>query len=158
MKALNDLESYITTEGPFDGLLGYSHGAQLAASLLLSSTGHHSSAVSSLKCAIFMSSGTAYKLALHSGGDTGINDVPLQGADPQKMKARIDLPTANVWGRNDMQYSADSEAVSRLCREDRRSVYIHSHGHEVPGMRAGSELFGIVRAMRRTIDTALWLQ
>ena len=56
-KALEDLEAFIVTEGPFDGVLAYSHGAQRAASIMIRMH-RETPSRQPFKCAIFLSGGT----------------------------------------------------------------------------------------------------
>lgn len=147
-KALDDLSAYLTTEGPFDGILAYSHGAQLAASFFLQ-PGAQRIVPASMRCLVFLSGGIPYGLA---------PDASVQHLQPGAGSSRIELPVANIWGRHDALYPGASEALSRFCRPDSSTVFVHEGGHNVPGTNAEKDLLGCVRAVRRTIDLALWAQ
>lgn len=57
----------------------------------------------------------------------------------------IDLPTVHVYGNKDPRYSAGVQ-LSGLCAEDKRRVFDHRGGHEIPRTEAVSrEIAGLVR-------------
>ena len=59
---------------------------------------------------------------------------------------RIDIPTAHVYGRNDVDVGK-SEQLVELCEEGKRVVFVHGGGHDVPRTREVSQ--GIARAVER---------
>ena len=149
-KALDDLETFITTEGPFHGVLAYSHGAQLAASLM-ARMHRETPSRQPFKCAVFLSGGIPYATSKFPDGK-------LRHLDPAKDGVVIEIPTANIWGSNDALYPGTSEILSELCRSEWNATFRHEEGHGIPGAKARVALIGSVRAIRRTVDRALSIQ
>ena len=146
-KALDDLEAFIARDGPFDGVLAYSHGAQLTAAMLgrLRSRDPFAQPFS---CAVFISGGIPYEFAC--------DDVKeLRYVDPVRSGVLVHIPTANIWGKNDVSYPGTSEVLSKLCRPEWNTTFVHTGGHNIPSSKAKSDLIGSVKAIRRTIDRAL---
>ena len=160
-KALDDLENYLSNEGPFDGVLAYSHGAQLAAGLLARSHGRNSHE-QPFKCAVFLSGGVPYHFSnektVGRQDVNGRSDVHLVYMDPLEVGELVQIPTANIWGRNDLLYPGKSETLSRMCRRDLNSEFVHDGGHDIPSAKAKEDLFGCVRTVRRAVDCALTMQ
>ncbi|KAL9609134.1 MAG: hypothetical protein Q9167_006078 [Letrouitia subvulpina] len=149
--ALSQLCTYISIEGPFDGVIGFSQGASLAATFLIQQSQDHPLAPLPFKCAIFLSGGKPLDpKALERG------EIVL--IDPTKTGPLLHLPTANIWGRNDMLWPGSCETLCSLCDESMRSASIHDEGHDVPGAKDKEAVQGAVRAIRRTIDKALMAQ
>lgn len=150
-KALNDLDAYIATEGPFDAVLAFSQGAALAATLIVRKFNEdprrqHVDPV--FKCAVFLSGGVPCDPAALLHDEVRILDV---GSDGEV----IPVPTAHIWGLNDLPWPPK---LSELCVTQGRTVFIHDGGHEVPGSRSKEAVTGTVHAIRRTIDKALYKQ
>ncbi|PLB55085.1 hypothetical protein P170DRAFT_32214 [Aspergillus steynii IBT 23096] len=139
--ALHHLAEFLEHEGPFDGILAFSQGAQVAAALLARLQAHYP-----VRCAIFLSAATPDGAPILGPptNDAGV-EVPLQ------------LPTAHVWGEAD-RHSDTSRMLSTLCRPEWCSPFVHSGGHAVPGGRERGSLKGAVNAIRRTVDFAEGLQ
>jgi predicted esterase len=146
--ALDQLEAYLVSEGPFDCVVGYSQGASLAATYLIRTAQRHPSAPLPFRCAIFFSGGRPLD-------PKALDEGRLHLIDPDDPAgAAIGLPTANIWGRNDMLWPGSSEVLFKLCDPAVRSSYIHDEGHDIPGARAKDAIQGSVRAMRRAMDKA----
>ncbi|KAJ5692409.1 serine hydrolase FSH [Penicillium macrosclerotiorum] len=143
--ALYQLSKYIETEGPFDGVIGYSQGASLAATYLIQCSKLRSSERMPFKCAIFFSGGIPLDpMALESG------DLKL--ITPKKTGALLTLPTTHIWGSNDEIWPGSSEILYEACEESQRNVSVHTEGHDIPGTRAKEAVQDAVRAIRRTLD------
>ncbi|KAK2813767.1 hypothetical protein FQN50_000165 [Emmonsiellopsis sp. PD_5] len=143
-RALTDLQSYLETEGPFDGLIGFSIGASLAASFIA----HKPAAELPVKCAILISPAPPVcPLALNQGeGDIRVLDPLVDGEV-------IEIPTAVVWGSEDGFLEAyGGGSVVGLCRRGKVVEYVHGGGHEVPGSGGVGGLSGTVKMIRRVID------
>ena len=82
----------------------------------------------------------------------------MEFIDPKAAGPLLELPTANIWGRNDEVWPGSSEVLSELCDERSNQVYIHDEGHSIPGPRAMEAVQGCVRAIRRTIQHAEMMQ
>ncbi|PGH33145.1 hypothetical protein GX50_04052 [[Emmonsia] crescens] len=121
-----DLDKYIENEGPFDGILGFSQGAMLAASF-----GFH-------------------KYQQDPGLLKGeINYITAeQGGDP------IHVPTAIIWGQEDPYLRNFDALILALCQSPNVVGYMHSGGHEVPSSTSMEALAETVKMIKRTIDMA----
>lgn len=150
-QALAQLAHYISEEGPFDGVLGFSQGAILAATYLIQFRLDYPSIPLPFKCAIFFSGGIPVDPQALDQGE-------LSHIDPKVAGPLLRLPTANIWGRNDMVWPESSEVLCALCEDLNKNVYIHDEGHDIPGARAKEAVQGSVRAIRRAIDQALMMQ
>lgn len=137
-----DLKSYIAAEGPFDGVMAFSNGAALAATLLI---GSQKASSSPFKCAVFLSGGIPFdEEALHQ--DKVANLQPTESH-------MITIPTAHVWGSNDQLWAWTSETLSNMCDGNLRSVYTHAGVHEVPGSRSKEAVTGALQAINKMIET-----
>ncbi len=149
--ALSQLATYVTMEGPFDGVLAYSHGATLAAMFLVQHTKKHPSSPLPFRCAIFISGGVpADPIALEKGEISFLHH--------ERNGQLLNLPTAHIWGRNDNLLPGTSQILSELCGDATRFISIHDEGHDVPSARSREAVLGAVRAIRRTMDMALHAQ
>jgi pimeloyl-ACP methyl ester carboxylesterase len=148
--ALSQLDAYLASEGPFDGVIGYSQGASLAATYLIRTAQRHPSAPLPFRYAIFFSGGRPLDPRALDEGRLHLIDPE----DPAGVSGIIGLPTANIWGRNDKLWPGSSEILFKLCDATTRTSYVHDEGHDVPGARAKEAIQGSVRAMRRAMDKA----
>ena len=142
-------------EGPFDGVLAFSTGAALAATLIIreSESGrgpNQHSFPPSFKCAIFLSGGIPFNTAALLRDEVRT----LTAADGEL----IQIPTAHIWGSNDTLCPGTSITLSRVCNARLRESFIHDGGHEVPTSRSKDKLARTVHTIRRTIDKALSAQ
>lgn len=147
-KATEDLKNYIAADGPFDGVIGYSQGAALAATLLVQDRAARPSHPTSLfKCAIFLSGGVPFD-------PVAMGRSELRELDPAVDGEPITIPTANIWGLNDFDFPNTSPKLCKLCKAECRTEVIHQGGHEIPTLK-GENLTNIVRAVQETIAAAL---
>lgn len=146
-KALLQLHTYIAEEGPFDGVIGFSQGAALAATYLIQQNRDHPDEPLPFRCAIFFSSSPPYDTSALAEGRSLI--VERSASNPL-----LTLPTTHIWGRQDHTYKAFSEALSSLCSEPLKEWCVHDGGHEIPGVRATADVQRCVRAINRTLDKA----
>ena len=149
--ALAQLERYIQEEGPFDGVLGFSQGATLAATYLARLSLDYPSRSLPFRCAIFFCGGIPFDSEALKLGDMVL-------VDPGTTGPILGLSTANIWGRNDIIWPGSSEVLCELCDNEYKNVYIHDEGHSIPGPRAKEAVQGCVRAIRRAILTADLMQ
>lgn len=131
LRAHEYLEEILEEEGPFEGILGFSQGAEVAASLLLFQGQNVK-----FKFAVFIGGTQPYDVsALASGKDS--KPVRMR---PDTHSARIDIPTAHVIGRSDV-YREFSKAFLGLCNPREVKVYDHKGAHIVPrGQEAMEDL------------------
>lgn len=143
---LHDLQEHVSSNGPFDALMGFSQGAILAATFLAQR--YHVTPTSfspDIKFAVFFCGGEARGLR---DGVAARLSVGLDGAV-------IDIPTVHIIGKKDTEYVAGIE-LSQLCKQEQREVLEFDGGHEVPmGRKVVSEM---TAAVERVIDRALFRQ
>ncbi|CAD6447148.1 b02d05e5-f9f0-4a0e-a536-713537cd595b [Sclerotinia trifoliorum] len=158
-KALEDLARYVVEEGPFDGIMAFSHGASLASMFIIQSLQKNREALrrspqspektpfTAFQCAIFLCGvrPTNVCLAANADGHIRFLDGHLDGVV-------IDMPTAHIFASNDGAMPGESEKLSELCAPDNRVIFIHDQGHEVP--KSKEAVLGAVHAIRRVIDSA----
>lgn len=111
------IDEQLSSQGPFDGVLGFSEGASAAATWLLRQTAPNST--QSFGFAIFLC-GTA-PVSPHSC------DIAL--AD--ELSERISIPTANIVGDKDPGYK-NSLALYNLCNSHSATLYNHGRDHAIP--------------------------
>jgi hypothetical protein len=99
------------------------------------------------KCAIFLSGVRPTNVCLASDADGDIRwlDEALDGV-------LIDIPTAHIFAANDPAIPGESAKLSELCAADKRVVFIHDQGHEVP--KSKEAVLKAVHTIRRVIDRA----
>lgn len=149
-QVIEDLDSYLSQEGPFDAVMAFSEGTILASGLMIYKLQQDPN-YQSFKCAIFFSGGIPGDPSAFMRGNLQLIDCAAYGEV-------IRIPTAHVWGTNDLDHPEYGLPLSQLCNAELRSIFIHSGGHEVPGPKERKVFRGIVRCVQRTIDRALALQ
>ncbi|KAI9046006.1 uncharacterized protein KD926_005952 [Aspergillus affinis] len=133
IQAVEGLDQYVTNEGPFDGVIGFSAGASLAILWLLWRQQKQDIPV---KMGVFFSNA-------HGPDHLKELGVSLSSED-------LNLPTAHIWGScDDGQGQFTAKCGWGACKADRRSVYIHGKGHEIP--TAPDDTIGMVKAIDRAI-------
>ena len=147
--ALNELDEYIKTEGPFDGVMAFSQGAALISTYLVQQSQDNPTQSLPFRCAIFLSAARPFDPQALAAGDMRFLEIAREDTP-----ASIRLATAHIWGENDIVGRGQAAALSQLCDPARRVVYLHGGAHEVPGPRAKSDVQGCLRAIRRTVDAA----
>lgn len=132
--AFDLIDGIVEDEGPFDGVLGFSHGSTLAAAFLL----HHAAARlqnppgGSFRCAVFIA---------------GL--APFE-EDGRRVKgtergALFNLPSVHVAGRQDEIFE-ESLNLYTLCKRDMAVLVVHEKGHLIP--RGREDLMAVARAIR----------
>ncbi|KAL8643786.1 MAG: hypothetical protein Q9226_008123 [Calogaya cf. arnoldii] len=146
--AVEQLHAYVTDEGPFDGLLAFSQGASLAAMYLVHQSLQQSDDGLPIKVAILISSAAIYDpVAWLEQGQVRVLNCASDGQP-------IKIPTAHIWGAKD-ELRTESEALSDLTDEKLKALYVHTGGHEVPGLSTQGAVQGTVQAVRRAIIMAM---
>ncbi|KAA8905058.1 DUF341 domain-containing protein [Sphaerosporella brunnea] len=150
LSALDLLHEYIAEEGPFDGVVGFSQGAALAATLMIRHDQLNQTVEPLFRCAIFMCGAAPCDWrGLDAGGKVRKLGVETDGK-------LIHVPTAHILGAND-EAVGESHILRGLCGERGKVVYDHGGGHEVP--RAPKEVtLGMAQAVRDVIDKANFVQ
>ena len=143
--AVEDLKAYIAREGPFDGVLGFSQGAQLAATLMFeeatSSTPH---SLSGFRFAIFICGIEPWSLS---------ESRPL---DPAKDGEYIFIPAANMYSQNDQEHFDGAVALSALCSSRTKVCVDHGGAHEIP--RGAETTKKMAQAISTVIEKAADIQ
>lgn len=118
---LDRLNDVMREEGPFDGIIGDSEGAVIAATFIIDHLRQSAKTKSQpqLRCAVFISGGPPY----NSDG-TGMFLADECGQI-------ITMPTCHIMGYNDCQISGVL-ALYHLCDEGSASLVDHGRGHRVP--------------------------
>ncbi|KAF8850341.1 hypothetical protein BDZ45DRAFT_751849 [Acephala macrosclerotiorum] len=136
-EALNYLYRIIEEDGPFDGIIGYSEGATVAATLIL----HEQMRLETegreptFKCALFFAGWPPLNAEL--------NRIVL--ADESDLT--ITIPTCHVIGSLD-PYLAGSIALYNICEMDNAYLFDHAKGHTLPrDKHTVKELGDIIRNM-----------
>ncbi len=120
LEAIETLSHLLETEGPFDGILGFSEGSGLAATLLADHVAKRRGA----------GKDSMFKLGIFWGG------VPPFTADgkrwylPRHDGQVFDLPTIHVIGATD-PFLAAGMLLYNLCNPDSATLFDHGKGHQV---------------------------
>ncbi|BCS18427.1 uncharacterized protein APUU_11255S [Aspergillus puulaauensis] len=149
LQTIDLLEKYVAAEGPYDGVIGFSLGANIAISWMIERQRQHqhqptqngTTAGLPFKVGIFFSN--AFPLydmdALQEGRIDHSSTVP---------DGSLDLPTAHIWGVRDGGYE-HAQIASRACKAEKRSVYVHGRAHEISS--APDDLIGMVKVVNRAL-------
>ncbi|KAI0972149.1 serine hydrolase-domain-containing protein [Xylaria arbuscula] len=123
LAAVDDLADYVTENGPYDAVIGFSLGAALIATLLLH-TGKDN-AIQQIRSAVFIC-GTLPCCPK----ELAIGRIRLlQAKDATSV---IKTPTLHLWSREDAEYPGQSEQLVQVCTKETRRVIMHGAGHNVP--------------------------
>ncbi|KAK7699884.1 hypothetical protein SLS64_011314 [Diaporthe eres] len=125
------LHEYVSMEGPFDAVMGFSGGAVLAA-LYMAELQQQGKEVP-FKCGIFIASADSTAEMRHLG-----------------LKSQTEMshiPTAHIWGSNDVTAPTGGNELSQICKVETRHTVVHDGAHEVPRKQNLTET---VHAIRRT--------
>nr|ASK38716.1 hydrolase 341 [Paecilomyces divaricatus] len=111
----------IAEEGPFDGILGFSHGGTLASGFLI----HHSKTSPytppPFRCAVFFNSLPPFRM--DPGEELVVDD---------DLARHLTIPTLSIAGTRDFVYK-QSLMLHQLCDEKSSQLILHGKGHEIPG-------------------------
>ncbi|KAI1299583.1 serine hydrolase FSH [Xylaria venustula] len=143
----NDLLDLVNSQGPFDGLMGFSEGGAVAAWMLIENA-RHPFTFGSLKCAIFFSAAVPFDPDIIRTGH-------FKAIDPAIAGEVIEIPTAHVWSSENDINAEGAKSLASICDARVRETFLHSLGHNVPGSKYDSEaLAGTLRIIERTIERA----
>jgi len=143
-EAYEMLYEVIEQEGPFDGILGFSHGATLAFGFLAqhAKKNPYDPPGALFRCAIFICSLPPFR---KDDADNVIYDHGLQSV--------VRIPTVHVAGKADFVYE-HSMKLHALCDAASAKLVVHSKGHEIPGDSKNVAL--IAAACRELNNTAMF--
>ncbi|KAJ5750513.1 hypothetical protein N7533_007541 [Penicillium manginii] len=125
LEAYELLYETISLHGPFDGVLGFSHGGTLAAGFLI----HHAKQQRAgillpeaplFRCAIFVNSLPPFHM---NSGQHPVIDDDLDGY--------ITIPCVSIAGAQDPLFNC-SLALHRICDSRSSKFVVHGKGHDVP--------------------------
>ncbi|KAJ4419093.1 hypothetical protein N0V85_001191 [Neurospora sp. IMI 360204] len=163
LQALDDLSAYLTDEGPFDGVMGFSQGAALA-SMLISRFCNNASVSNKEASHTYTASSSPFSFAIFicaaaplcedslRSGTIKHLDPDERGGKEEDRKAsstfKLPIPVANIVGRKDPDLAA-SLRLAGLCQGP--SVLLdHGAGHEIP---SGSML--VLRQMAECVEEVI---
>ena len=137
-EAYDLISEVIDHEGPFDGVIGFSHGGTLAFQFLL----HHAEtnpldpAFALFKCAVFIAAPAPFRE----------NGLRLKAdSEPCPM---LKLPTVHIVGKNDALYT-EALNLYKLCDDEMATLVVHEKGHLVPrDHQTTSSMARAVRSLR----------
>lgn len=135
----------------FDGVLAYSHCAQLVASIMIRMHRESPSRQPFTWAIYSYLGGVPYESSDSSDGKLWRRRLTRDGVV-------IHTLTANIWGSVDQLYPGTSEALTTLCQTNWSEIFVHEKGYGIPGAKGRSAVIGSVRAIRWTIDLALSMQ
>lgn len=123
-KSLNDSYEYLSDviedEGPFDGIIGFSHGGTLAFSYLAHLAKVRPHDALPFRCAVFMNSPPPFRMDLYG------NLIVEEG-----LQNLILIPTLHVVGKKDFIYNLSVE-LHELCGSSNSTLLLHDKGHQIP--------------------------
>ncbi|KAL6863287.1 hypothetical protein ACO1O0_003534 [Amphichorda felina] len=131
-RTLSQLDEYISHEGPFDMVMGFSAGAVTAALYMLEK--QRQGAKVPFRGAVFLSSASSEAERAHLCVGTGGDDV-------------LRAPTAHIWGSADEDAPTGGWDLARICDSDRRQILIHDGGHELPRKEYLTQAVHVIRRM-----------
>lgn len=150
LSALDNLEEYVAQEGPFDGIMGFSQGAALAAMLIIRhNSSIHGERDTLSQVGVFICAAIPHKEAALRSGVVEFLDPAVDGQP-------VKVPTANIIGKKDPNV-VNGVTLGHLCQERGKVVFDHGGGHEIP--RHPKEITAeIAQAILDTIQKSLFVQ
>ncbi|KAI7788189.1 duf341 family [Diaporthe eres] len=134
-RAIKYLTEVMAKHGPFDGIIGYSEGATVAATMLL----HEQR--------LFRKVGIEpmFKYAIFFAGWPPVDPITHHLVLSDEKEDRIDIPTLHIVGSLD-PYIDGSMALYNVCDADTAYLFDHAKGHTLPRDReTNREIGDIVR-------------
>lgn len=118
--ALDQIHSHLAQEHPpYDGILGFSQGALLAAAVLVEQSRDLAGTISPpIRCGVLICA------TLPSRALAELKVTP-------ESENVVRVPTFHVCGRHD-EYYEESIKLSRFCEPAKRQIYDHGGSHEIP--------------------------
>jgi len=98
---IEDVESYVASEGPFDAVMAFSQGTIVAWGLMT----HR---FQLFACAIFFPGGVP-------GDPSALLQGKMQLLDRDTCRKAIHIPTAHVWGEHDLEMPENGQPLSETC-------------------------------------------
>ena len=143
LEAYELLDEIIETEGPFDGVLGFSHGGTLASGWLMHHAATRPLEPSPVRCAVFLNSLPPFRM--NPGEDPVVDEGLRDGC--------IQIPTVSVVGTKDFAYNY-SMKLHQLCDPRKSQLVVHNKGHDIPN--DPKHVHEMARAIRKMSVDALF--
>lgn len=139
-----ELRHFIETRGPFDGLMGFSEGASIVATVMAEDQRRP---FARLKCAIlFCTLATVDPILFYSKkSEIRFLDAAVDGVS-------VRVPTAHIWSNNDNVAQGAPQKVAELFDESTREDMIHNLGHDIPGSRSDEGVQEAIQIIERIIE------
>ncbi|TPX18762.1 uncharacterized protein E0L32_002619 [Thyridium curvatum] len=164
---VDGLINVVQSQGPFDAIMGFSEGGIIAATLLLEDARRP---FANFKCGVFFSAAPPLD-------PDSLRQGEIRSLNPDMDGISLCVPTAHVFSYEDVSTgvgnsSAQAQsplsklwaeagwtrpehvhtALVRLCKN--AEIFVHEHGHQIPGPKDHQALRGAFRAINRTIERA----
>ncbi|KAL4801964.1 serine hydrolase FSH [Aspergillus unguis] len=143
LQSVDDLETFIEEEGPFDGVLAFSQGIIVATTLLLRCV--RQKREMPFKCALFFSPRLG-----PMDEDVYSKTGEVKEVDFETVRQAVRIPVALIWGCRD-QDAGKAREIQKIFWQERLACYVHDGGHVVPGVGNQGDLLGSVNIVRRVI-------
>jgi len=146
VSAVKAVNQYVKSEGPFEGIIGFSQGASLAVMYLANWVHENPTSPLPVSCAILFSQIATYNhMKWLETGEL----IPL---DRLPGGLRFNIPAIAVWGASDREdVKNQALLLDQLFDEGTFSTFVHSGGHEVPGAGFKAELKTVSKLVQRVV-------
>jgi hypothetical protein len=141
---------YIQSEGPFDGVVGFSRGAGMALMYMIRQAHLDPVAQCAFKVLILSSRIGVYDPTswLESGEAYILERLPL-GIE------RLKVSVAAIWGNKDWDaVHVEGRTTKAFVEEGMIWEFVHDGAHEVPGASVQGSVRGAVKVIRRAVTQA----
>lgn len=123
-KVIEDFDVFIKETGLFNGVLAFSQGAGLAASLMIKKLRQDWN-----RPRLY----PLFNFTVFFSGGVPIDPDELRLMDFKHDGEVIKIPTVHIWGETNCLYPFFGPILSNLCKGSwRREIFIHKGGHEIP--------------------------
>jgi len=138
LEAYEQLNETVALEGPFDGVLGFSHGGTLAAGFMIHHAKLYPNEPALFRCAIFINSLPPFRM---NPGELPVVEEGLEGY--------ISIPSVHIAGAQDPLFDY-SLTLHRICGAHHSTFAVHGKGHDVPSDRKNVVI--IATAIRKLLS------
>lgn len=129
--AYDFLAEMIAEEGPFDGLVGFSHGSTLAAGFLAHLAKERQDAWDlPVRCAVFFNALPPFQVKDFVRGTSKTRDIKELFYD-EGIEGWLKIPTLHIVGQADFVYE-HSMKLYDMCDDKTKTIIRHEGGHEIP--------------------------
>ncbi|KAF2014352.1 hypothetical protein BU24DRAFT_481795 [Aaosphaeria arxii CBS 175.79] len=138
VEAVENLQTYIEEEGPFDGILAFSQACGLASTW---SFWNPQVAQDAVRGIVFFSGDAAISVQGLREGRLEYPDVAVEG--------KGSMPSLHVWGANDTMNPDRNKILFSQWDEANATLLVHEGGHELPSAGMNSSVVEIAHQIRR---------